>query len=894
VQTLSRLNRCAGGKGGTFFLDFRNDADEIRPLSKKRSSGSPCACQHRVGGYNDAYLDGCDAGGCGLSEVRERGSVSIPVTGMSCASCAVRVEKALSKSAGVSVANVNLAAEKATVEYDPRATSPAELMRAVEGAGYGTETRKASFGITGMTCASCAGRVEKALHKVPGVLDVSVNLAAEKATVEYLPGTVEVADLERAVEGAGYGVAREAEEESFEDVHEKEYRKLKSNFLVAAALTALILIGSLPHMLGFMAPVPMGWLNLGLLALATPVQFWAGWRFYRGAWGALGHGQANMNTLVAVGTSAAYIYSAVATLAPGLFAGTGGRADVYFDTSALIIALILLGRLLEARARGRTNEAIKKLAGLQAKTARVVRGGEEVDIPVEEVEVGDVVVVRPGEKVPVDGVVVGGESAVDEAMITGESMPVTKREGDEVIGATINRTGSFRFRATKVGRDTALARIMRLVEEAQGSKAPIQRLADRISGVFVPVVMVVATITFFVWLLLGPEPAFTFALLNFVAVLIIACPCAMGLATPTSIMVGTGKGAERGILVKGGEALEEAHRLTTVVLDKTGTLTRGEPRLTDVLSANGLPEEELLRLAAAAERDSEHPLGEAIVAGARERGLSLPASENFEAPTGRGVRAVVEGRSVLVGSSRLMEESGVARNGLGPRFEQLSAEGKTPVLVAVDGETAGLLAVADVVREESREAVEELNRMGLEVVMMTGDDRRAAGAIARELGIERVLAEVLPEDKEGEVRKLQGEGKVVAMVGDGINDAPALARAEVGIAIGTGTDVAMEAGDITLISGDVRGVARAIRLSRATIRNIKQNLFWAFAYNVALIPVAAGVLYPFFSGGTVPEALRPVLGEYGFLNPVLAAAAMALSSVTVVSNALRLRRAKVG
>ena len=746
--------------------------------------------------------------------------------------------------------------------------------------------------VVGMTCASCVGRVERAVEKVPGVLDVTVNLGTEKSTVEYLAGEVDVGTLERAIEGAGYGVVRE-EETSVEDAHEREYRKLEGNFLLAVALTALILLGSLPQMLGLAVPVSMTLLNFGLLALATPVQFWAGWRFYEGAWAALRHGQANMNTLVALGTSAAYLYSAVATLAPGLLAG---RADVYFDTSSLIITLVLLGRLLEARAKGRTNEAIKKLAGLQARTARVVRGqgpGEDVDVPVEEVEVGDLLLVRPGEKVPVDGVVLAGESAVDEAMITGESIPVSKREGDEVIGATVNKTGSFRFRATKVGSETALAQIIRMVEQAQGSKAPIQRLADRISAIFVPVVILIATMTFFVWLWLGPEPAFTHALLNFVAVLIIACPCAMGLATPTSIMVGTGKGAEGGILVKGGEALEEANKLTTVVLDKTGTLTRGEPRLTDVIPLDGLSGDELLVVAAAAERRSEHPLGEAIVAGAMDRGLDVPEPETFDAPTGRGVRATVCGKTVLVGSRKLMDESGVPEDGLASRFEELTASGKTPMFVAVDGEVAGLVAVADVMCEESKEAVDLLRRMGLEVVMLTGDNGRTAESVAGELGIERVLAEVVPEDKEKEIRKLQVEGKVVAMVGDGINDAPALASADVGVAIGTGTDVAMEAADLTLISGDVRGVARAIRLSKATMQNIKQNLFWAFAYNVALIPVAAGILYPLFAGGTVPEALRPFLGEYGFLNPVLAATAMALSSVTVVSNALRLRLVKM-
>jgi P-type Cu+ transporter len=754
------------------------------------------------------------------------------------------------------------------------------------------DLRKVSLPVSGMTCAACARRVEKALSGTAGVRAANVNLAAEKATVEYDPGSVGTEDLTRAVEGAGYGVVQE--EERVEATHVREYERLRNRFLVAAVLTGFILVGSLPHMLGLMLPIPVGWLNLGLLLLATPVQFWAGWRFYRGAWSSLRHASADMNTLVAVGTSAAYLYSVVATLAPQLFAA--GRADVYFDTSALIITLILLGRLLEARARGRTSEAIKRLAGLQAKTARVVRGqgpGEEVDIPVEDVRVGDVIVVRPGEKVPVDGRVLAGESAVDEAMITGEAIPVVKRAGDEVIGATMNTTGSFRFQATRIGEDTALNQIIRMVEEAQGSKAPIQRLADRISGVFVPVVMAIATITFFVWFIFGPAPALTFALLNFVAVLIIACPCAMGLATPTSIMVGTGKGAESGILIKGGEALENGHKLTTVVLDKTGTLTRGAPELTDVVPQDSIPEGELLRLAASAERGSEHPLGEAIVRGAKGRGLALAEAEEFRAVSGGGVRARVEGHTVLIGNERFLREAGTNEDGLKPRLKELSSAGKTPMLVVVDGKPAGLVAVADPVKEESREAVDRLHALRLEVAMITGDNKRTAEAIARELGIDRVLAEVLPQDKANEVKRLQAEGERVGMVGDGINDAPALAQANVGIAIGTGADVAMEAADLTLISGDVRGVAGAISLSKATVRNIKQNLFWAFAYNVALIPVAAGVMYPLFAGGTVPEALRPFLGEYGFLNPVLAAAAMALSSVTVVSNALRLRRAKV-
>jgi len=817
--------------------------------------------------------------------------IDIPVTGMTCASCVRRVERAISTIEGVAEANVNIASEKASVAYEPGVTGPDELIEAIRYAGYSADVSETTFGVTGMTCASCVGRVERAIEKVPGVLEAGVNLATEKATIEYLSGEVELRDLEKAVEGAGYGVIREDEGSSLEDAHAREYGKLRSDFLIAAALTVLILLGSIPMMLGVEPPVPMEWLTLGLLVLATPVQFWAGRRFYRGAWGALKHGQANMNTLVVMGTSAAYFHSAVAALAPGLFAA--GRADVYFDTSTLIITLILLGRLLEARAKGRTNEAIKRLTELQAKTARVVRSGEEVDVPVEDVVVGDVVVVRPGEKVPVDGRVVSGTSAVDESMITGESIPVSKREGDEVIGATMNRTGTFRFVATKVGEETALHQIMRMVEEAQGSKAPIQRLADTISGVFVPAVIVVATATFATWFVLGPEPTLTFAILNMVAVLIIACPCAMGLATPTSIIVGTGKGAESGILIKGGEALEAAQKLHTVVLDKTGTLTSGVPELTDVVVRDGIDEDGLLRLVASAERGSEHPLGEAIVKGAKERGLALDEADVFESISGGGIQARLEGREILVGSSRFLSESGVSEDDLAATGEELAREGKTPIFVAVDGDPAGLVAVADVVREESREAVERLNSLGLEVAMLTGDNRRTAEAIARTLGIDRVVAEVRPKDKATEVKRLQAEGKRVGMVGDGINDAPALAQADVGIAIGTGTDVAMEAGDLTLISGDVRGVARAIELSKATVRNIRQNLFWAFAYNVALIPIAAGVLYPLFSDGSVPEILRPVLGEYGFLNPILAAAAMALSSVTVVSNALRLRRARI-
>src|SRR5215208_7128724 len=596
---------------------------------------------------------------------------------MTCASCVRRVERALSKKEGVAQASVNFAAEKASVAYDPSATSPDELIEAIREAGYDADVRKTTFGVTDMTCASCVGRVERALKKVPGVLEVSVNLANERATVGYLAGEVEPRDLERAVEDAGYGVVRE-EESSVEDARGREYGKLKADFLLAAVLTTLILLGSLPMMLGVEPPIPMGWVTLGLLFLATPVQLWAGWRFYRGAWAALKHGQANMNTLVVMGTSAAYLYSVVATLAPGLFAA--GRADVYFDTSALIITLILLGRLLEARAKGRTNEAIKKLAGLRAKTARVVRGGEEVDVPIEDVEIDDIVVVRPGEKIPVDGRIVSGESAVDESMITGESIAVTKREGDEVIGATMNTSGSFRFAATKVGEDTALQQIMRMVEEAQGSKAPIQRLADRISAVFVPAVIGVATVTFLIWVLFGPEPSFTFALLNTVAVLIIACPDALGLATPTAVAVGTGIGARHNILIKDAATLENVSRVDAVVLDKTGTLTEGEPSLTDVFVPDGRGEDDLLRLVAPAEKNSEHPLAEAIAAGAHERGVDVSTLEE--------------------------------------RVAALAGAGKTPMFVAVDGQPAGIVSVADAIKPSARKTLRRFEEMGIEAVMI--------------------------------------------------------------------------------------------------------------------------------------------------------------------------------
>jgi Cu+-exporting ATPase len=602
-----------------------------------------------------------------------------------------------------------------------------------------------------------------------------------------------------------------------------------------------------------------------------------GWQFYTGAIAAARHRTTNMNTLIAVGTSAAYIYSVIATFFPSVFEIKGYSAHVYFDTAATIIVLILLGRLFEARAKGRTSEAIKKLIGLQPKTARIVRDGGEQDVPIEEVEPGDIILVRPGERIPVDGTVKEGYSSIDESMISGESIPVEKKEGDEVVGATINKTGSFKFEATKIGRDTMLSQIINMVQEAQGSKPPIARLADKIASVFVPAVIGIASITFIVWLLLGPEPALTYALLNFVAVMIIACPCALGLATPTSIMVGTGKGAENGILIRGAEALEIAHKINAIVFDKTGTLTKGEPIVTDIVKNEKLKveSEEILQLAASAEKGSEHPLGEAIIKKAREKGLELKGPTDFQAVPGHGIKVKIDDKIILLGNGKFMKDEDIDTGDLSQKAEQLSEEGKTPMFVAADGAALGIVAVADTLKDNSAAAIIALSRGGVETVMITGDNKRTAGAIAKQAGIDRVFAEVLPQEKAEEVRKIQSENKIVAMVGDGINDAPALAQADVGIAIGTGTDVAMEASDITLIGGDLKGVAASIALSKATIRNIKQNLFWAFAYNTILIPVAAGVLFPFFG----------IL-----LNPMFAAAAMGMSSVTVVTNALRLRK----
>ncbi len=850
--------------------------------------------------------------------------IELPITGMTCASCVRRVEKALTKVPGVQGAHVNLATEQAAVRYDPGQVVPGQLLSAVEGAGYGVVTDQVNFPITGMTCASCVNRVEKALKKVPGVLDATVNLATEQATVNYVPAAADWSDLKAAVERAGYGVIEtgEADAGALEDAEAtaraRETADKRRKLIVAIAFGLPLFVLSMARDLGLIQPwLTSFWaanealmghggailehyparadlLNWLFLALATPVQFYSGWDFYVHAWKALKARTANMDTLIALGSSAAYFYS-VALMIFGL------SGHVYFETAALIITLILVGKYLEARAKSQTSTAIRALMGLQAKTARVLRSGVERDVPVAEVRKGDIVVVRPGEKVPVDGVVISGRSSVDESMVTGESIPVEKGEGDSVIGATVNTTGSFQFRATRVGKDTALAQIIRLVQQAQGSRAPVQRLVDQVAAVFVPVVILIALGTFLAWYFVGGV-GFTQAMIFAVAVLVIACPCALGLATPTAIMVATGTGAEHGILIKNAESLERAAHIQTVVLDKTGTITEGRPVVTDIVEtakyktqhvevptvdrlASSVETEtvlhsafSILHLAASAERGSEHPLGEAIVRAAQARGLDLAQPQDFTAVAGHGIAARVDDHDVLLGTSRLMGDRQIDVTDVAAVVERLQAEGKSAMIVAVDGEALGVIAVADTVKPTSREAVAELHRLGIQAVMLTGDNRRTADAIARQVGIDRVLAEVLPEDKVNEVKRLQDKRETVAMVGDGINDAPALAQADVGVAIGTGTDVAMEAADITLMRGDLRSVPQAIRLSQATMLTIRWNLFWAFIYNVILIPVAAGVLYP-LTGWQ--------------LSPIIAAAAMAFSSVFVVSNSLRLRKMRL-
>ena len=758
------------------------------------------------------------------------------------------------------------------------------------------DTRRVDLPIKGMTCAACARRIEKRLAKSQGVSAASVNFATERATVEYDPLRTGVSNLVEVVEEIGYHARDTTKDEKSgvdhdEEARREERRDLTRRLAVAAVLSLPVLVISMSH--GAIPLFNVSWINRLQLALTVPVVFYSGAPFYRGAWAALHHRAADMNTLIATGTGAAFIYSLVATLAPWLVtpAGTGGMrmsgdgvggaamTPVYFEAASVIIALILLGRLLEARAKGSTTDAIRKLMGLQARTARIVRAdGRHEDIAIEAVEPGDVLLVRPGEKIPTDGVVTEGRSTVDEAMLTGESMPVEKAQGDEVVGATVNGAGSFQFRATRVGRDTALQQIVRMVQEAQGSRAPIARLADKVSGIFTPVVIIIAIITFVVWFIAAPpDVRLTTALVHMVSVLIIACPCALGLATPTAVMVGTGRGAEMGVLIKGGEALESAHEVQTIVLDKTGTITEGRPGVTDIVAAGDFAEGELLRLAASVERASEHPLGAALVRHAEERGLSFARVENFSSVTGHGVEADIEGQRIMVGNLKMMSERGMSFNDLNERAASLAAEAKTLLHVAIDGKAAGIVAVADKIKPDAPGVIAALKNLGLEVVMITGDNRQTAEAVARAASIGRVLAEVLPEGKAAEVKKLQAEGMRVAMVGDGINDAPALAQADIGIAVGTGTDVAIEAADITLVGGSLRGVVTAIALSKRTMRVIRQNLFWAFVYNTLGIPLAAGLLYP-LTGWT--------------LNPVYASAAMALSSVSVVANSLRLRRFK--
>jgi Cu+-exporting ATPase len=807
---------------------------------------------------------------------------------MTCAACANRIERSLAKTEGVRKANVNFATARATVEYDPAVLGVRKLVETVKDVGYGTTGQaRADFIVDDSARPSGSAQpLERYLNSLPGVVTSSFNLGTMQVGVDYVVGATDSAVLRRAIEDFGYRV-RETNDastsQSEDDARESEYLGLRRRFAIAAVLSLPVLLMAMSH--GRIALLETRWSSWIQLALTTPVVLYCGAQFYRGAWAAFRHRAADMNTLIAVGTGAAYLYSVVATVAPQAFGPStaasmpgmsGAVAPVYFEAAGVIIALILLGRLLEARAKGRTSDAIRKLAKLQAKTARVIRDGREFEVDVEEVVPGDVIEVRPGEKIAVDGVIRDGASAVDESMLTGESMPVEKSAGSAVFGATINKTGAFRFEATKVGKETALQQIVKLVQDAQGSKAPIARLADVISGIFTPIVLCIAVATFAGWFILGPsETRFTLALVNFVAVLIIACPCALGLATPTAIMVGTGRGAESGVLVKGGEILERAHKVRTIVLDKTGTITQGHPDVTDVVAMPGFSEADLLRLAASAERRSEHPVGQAIVRHGMEQAIALAEPEDFASVSGKGIEARVEGRRVLAGNERMMQDRGISASDALPKASALAEDGKTPMFIAVDGRLAGIIAVADRVKPESESAIAALQAMRLRVIMLTGDNRQTADAIARQVGIDAVVADVLPEGKADEVQRLQAGGHLVAMVGDGINDAPALAQADLGIAIGTGTDVAIEASDITLVRGDLRGVVTALALSRATIRTVKQNLFWAFIYNVIGIPIAAGLLYP-------------VTGW--LLSPVIASAAMSLSSVSVVTNSLRLRR----
>ncbi|ARF16816.1 heavy metal translocating P-type ATPase [Sporosarcina ureae] len=794
---------------------------------------------------------------------------TIQIKGMTCAACANRIEKGLSKIEGVEKANVNFALERSTIVYDPEITDENEFIKRIKRLGYEVVQEKETFDITGMTCSACAARIEKRISKMDGVSNAAVNFALETIAVEYDDNKIKASDMMTAVKKMGYELIPQQDSKDKIDHQEQEIKKQKNKFIFSAILTFPLLWTMIAHFefLSFIylpAILMNPWVQL---ALATPVQFIVGAQFYKGAFNSLRNKSANMDVLIALGTSAAYFYSLYLSF-EWMNAGSIGHADLYFEAAAVIITLIVLGKLFEVRAKGKTSQAIQKLLGLQAKTARVLRDGVELELPIEQVIAGDTIIVKPGEKIPVDGEIIEGRSAIDESMITGESLPIDKVAGDAVIGATINKNGSLQIKATKVGKDTALAQIVKVVEEAQGSKADIQRLADRISGVFVPIVVVIAVATFFIWYFAVTPGDFRSALIPTISILVIACPCALGLATPTSIMAGSGRAAEMGLLFKGGEHLENTRSIDTVVLDKTGTVTKGEPALTDITVTKGFTEDEVLQLVATAENQSEHPLAQAIVLGAKEKGLSLLDATNFEALPGYGIRAIVGGQEILVGTRRLMKEHNIAILDSEVSMEKLESDGKTAMLIAVDQQLAGVVAVADTVKETSKEAIARMKELDLEVIMLTGDNQRTAEAIARQIGLSHVIAEVLPEQKSDEIKKLQDQGKKVAMVGDGINDAPALAMANIGMAVGTGTDIAIEAADITLMRGDLNSVADAIIMSRKTMRNIKQNLFFAFFYNTVGIPIAA----------------------IGLLAPWVAGAAMAFSSVSVVLNALRLQK----